>query len=240
MTRRWVAAAVALVLAGCGQAERGRVDPRDYDSFWLWAGVTPPPELAKARTIYLLDGELRTGAAYLPLRPGTPHLPGKALWLVVRTDTLDWPDSAIGGLTGRLDRWAAAGNRVEGLQLDFDARTKHLDDYAKFLRSVRIALPRRYKLSITGLLDGSANGDPRVLDSLVGVVEEVVVQTYQGRMTIPGYENYFAGAARWSVPFKVGLVQNGLWTAPASLASAPKFRGYVVFLLRPPKERAAL
>lgn len=239
MARRWVAAAIALTLAGCGQREPGRVDPRDYDSFWLWAGVTPQPVLDQARTLYLLDGELRANAPYLPLRPGTPRLPGKALWLVVRTDSLDWPERALPDLTARLDRWAAAGNRVEGLQVDFDARTRQLGKYADFLRAVRAALPRRYRLSITGLLDGSANGDPNVVADLAGVVDELVVQTYQGRATIPTYADYFARARSWRVPFKVGLIQNGVWIEPASLAGARGFRGYVVFLINPKGRRQA-
>lgn len=230
MARRWVAVAIALALAGCGQREPGRVDARDFDSFWLWAGVAPQPVLAKARTLYLLDGEYRANAPYLPLRPGTPRLAGKALWLVVRTDTLDWPGHALPDLTARLDRWASAGNRVEGLQVDFDARTKRLGEYASFLRAVRTALPRHYRLSVTGLLDGSAHGDAA---ALAGVVDEIVVQTYQGRSTVPGYAAYFARARSWRVPFKVGLIQNGVWVEPAALAAAPGFRGYVVFLVNP-------
>ena len=227
--------ALLLTLAGCAPGDPDRVDARRYDSFWLWAGVTPQPVLGQARTLYLLDGEIRARArgAYTSLRPGTPHLPRPALWLVVRTDSLDWSTDAMPALVGRIDRWAAAGNRVAGLQIDFDARTRHLGDYARFLRGVRQVLPGRYQLSITGLMDWSANGDPKVIASLGGLVDEVVVQTYRGRATIPGYDRYFARARDWPVPFKVGLVQGGSWHEPASLTGAPHFRGYVVFLLNP-------
>lgn len=222
--------ALLLPLAGCG--ERGRVDARDYDAFWLWAGVSPTPELGKARTLYLLDGEIRSAehGHYTPLRPGIPRLPGKALWLVVRTDTLDWPPAAYATLLRKLDRWHS-GNDLQGLQIDFDARTRRLDNYAEFLRDLRRWLPRGYRLSITGLMDWSANGDPSALAKLHGIVDEVVIQTYQGRATIFGYEQYFARMRGFPIPFKVGLVENGRWIEPQALRSEPQFRGYVVFLL---------
>jgi hypothetical protein len=135
-----------------------------------------------------------------------------------------------------MDAWRAGGNSVAGLQVDFDARTRHLDRYAEFLRQLRKDLPPGYRLSITGLLDWSANGDPQALRSLAGTVDEVVIQTYQGRATIPGYERYFAQLGRdFPLPFKVGVVQGGAWTPPPGLESQPRFRGYVVFLLNPPR-----
>ena len=229
------AAALLIALAGCRPAEPDVVAAEEYHSFWLWAGVKPQPALARARTLYLLDGEIRASAPerYAALRPGVPRLPGKALWLVVRTDTLGWPEAAIPALAARMERWAATGNRVEGLQLDFDAGTRRLGGYADFLRELRRSLPRRFRLSITGLMDWSANGDPADLAKLDGLVDEVVIQTYQGRETIPGYEAYFRRMRGFPLPFKVGLVQGGRWRAPEGLAEEPNFRGYVVFLLNP-------
>jgi hypothetical protein len=227
---------MTMAAAACGPAEPSRVDAESYDSFWLWAGVREQPALAGARTLYLLDGEIRASRPehYVALRPGLPRLPGKALWLVVRTDTLDWPDHAVRRLVAGLDRWAAEGNDVQGIQVDFDARTRRLDLYAGFLRTLRNKLPARYRLSVTGLMDWGANADPAVLGALRGVVDEVVVQTYQARETIPGYEAYFRRMRGFPLPFKVGLVQGGRWSAPVGLAAEPKFRGYVVFLVNPP------
>jgi hypothetical protein len=223
--------------AACAPAEPDRVAAGDYDAFWLWAGVDAQPALGRARTLYLLDGEIRSSqpGRYAALRPGVPRLPGKATWLVARTDTLDWPKGASARLTERLDRWMAEGNRVEGLQVDFDAGTRGLADYAAFLRALRRELPGRYRLSVTGLMDWSANGDPAALAALDGIVDEVVVQTYQGRATIPGYEAWFRKMRGFGLPFKVGIVQGGLWRAPAGLEAEPNFRGYVVFLVNEPR-----
>jgi hypothetical protein len=225
--------ATALAVASCG--DPGRVDPHDHDAFWLWAGVSPQPVLQKARIIYLLDGEVRASepARYVALRPEPPRLPAKQVWLVVRTDTLRWPESTYGIIGRRLAEWRAAGNDLRGLQLDFDARTRHLDEYAVFLQGLRRRLPAGYRLSVTGLLDWSANGDPEALAALGGVVDEVVIQTYQGRETIPGYEAYFERMRGFGLPFRVGLVQRGRWREPEGLRSNPNFRGYVVFLLQP-------
>lgn len=130
-----------------------------------------------------------------------------------------------------LASWEAAGNRLEGLQIDFDAATRGLAHYAAFLADLRRRLPRRWKLSITGLMDWSAGGDPSALRQLSGTVDEIVVQTYQGRETIPGYERYLTSLPRLGMPHRVGLVAGGRWRAPPSLESNPAFRGYVVFLL---------
>ena len=228
-----IAAALAVCLASCRQSVPDRVEAEDYDAFWLWAGVDPQPALKHARTIYLLEGEVvGEPARYVSLRPQPPRLSHQDVWLVVRVETLRWTDSTYALLERKLDQWAA-GNRLVGVQIDFDARTRHLDQYADFLTDLRKRLPRRYRLSITGLLDWSAHGDPKALEQLRPIVDEVVLQTYQARDTIPGYDLYFERLKRFQLPFRVGLVQGSSWHEPADLAANPDFRGYVVFLLNP-------
>ncbi len=230
-----------LLLAAChrqpaGPVEGSRVAARDYDAFYLWPGVHPPPE-TRPGLLYLLDGEVRRDGppCLIILRPGTPHLPGRRLWLVVRLDRLDWDEALWRTLLGEMARWQAAGNDLQGLQLDFDAATHGIDRYAQFLAEARRRLPRRWQLSITGLMDWSAHGDPAALTRLAGVIDEVVVQTYQGRDTIPGYDTYFRGIARLPIPFRVALAEGGRWQAPSGLGANPRFRGYVVFMI--PKRR---
>jgi hypothetical protein len=221
------------LLAACGKRPVERVDPVGHDTFFLWAGVRPPGLLGQAKTIYLLDGEVRAGdnARFVPLRPGTPHVPRAAIWMTVRVERIDWGEGVYHAILSALARWATAGNHLAGLQIDFDARTRGLADYARFLADLRRRLPARYRLSVTGLMDWSAHANPAALAKLTGVVDEVVIQTYQGRRTIPGYERYMASLRRLPIPYRVALVEGGEWREPSGLAADPQFRGYVVFLL---------
>jgi Protein of unknown function (DUF3142) len=152
---------------------------------------------------------------------------------VYRTETLQWGDDIVPQIRADVARWKAGGNRVAGIQIDFDAATRGLGDYAKFLRDLKSQLPSGTRLSITGLLDWSSQGDVTDLNALAGVVDEVVLQSYQGRATIPDYQPYLASLSRLDMPYKIGLVQNGEWRAPPMLARDPDFKGYVIFLLNP-------
>jgi hypothetical protein len=211
------------------------VDSADFDAFFLWAGVPPPPDLARAKSVYVLAGEVRREGApqIVPLRAEPPRVGHAEVWLVLRAERLDWNDAVWRQLDVQLARWAATNPKFAGLQIDFDASTRGLGNYAAFLADVRKRLPHRYRLSITGLMDWSANGDPAALAGLAGVVDEAVIQTYQGRRTIPGYADYVARLQRLPMPYRVALVEGGEWRAPAGLESDPEFRGYVVFLLKP-------
>lgn len=213
-------------------AAANRVDARNYDAFWLWAGVKPQPVLAKAKHIYILQSQVTAGnrVRLHNQRPAIPRLKGPEIWMVVRVETLRWPPHIYIQVLAQLARWRAAGNKVAGIQIDFDARTRHLETYAAFLKDLRRRLPSGTRLGITGLLDWSANGDPRGLDALAGTVDEVVLQIYQGRRVIPGYAAYLTKLDRLKVPFRIGLLQNGEWKAPSGLASNRMFQGYVVFL----------
>ena len=228
--------ALALIAA---PAAAGAVRAEDYDAFWLWAGVKPQPVLAGAHTLYILQGQVaplsaKDDTGRLVAQGGAvPHLRGPQIWLDYRAHTLRWSPAVVGEILARLARWRAAGDPVVGLQIDFDSGTRHLADYAAFLRDLRARLPPDCRLSITGLLDWSSQGDSAALDALGGVVDEVVLQTYQGRRTIPGYQAYLARLSRMTLPFRIGLVEGGDWTAPPDLAANPWFRGYVVFLKNP-------
>lgn len=229
--------ALLSILMALSACERDTVNPAvnaaEYDSFWLWAGVKPQHVLEQAKTVYILEGEVRASDAetLVSLRPGTPDIDHADIWMVIRVESLDLPPEIYRQIFASLAQWSAQGNNVVGLQIDFDANTRSLDQYAIFLRALREQLPEQYALGITGLLDWSANGDPSALASLAGVVDEAVFQVYQGRKTIPGYEKWLNNIGDLPMPFRIGLVQGGEWKAPESLASNPSFRGYVIFLV---------
>jgi hypothetical protein len=232
---------LAIVLATSAKA--GTVDAEDYDAFWLWGGVAPQPVLHRARTVYVLQGQIAAdphedGAVRLTAQGiAIARLGDRDVWLVYRAHTLRWPEDVYPILPAHLERWRRAGNRVVGIQIDFDARASHLVEYAAFLRALRGRLPRDCRLGITGLLDWSTNADPATLDDLHDVVDEIVVQTYQGRHTIADYQRYVPRLQHLTLPFKIGLIQGGDWQPPQSLAVLPSFRGYVVFLQNPADAR---
>ena len=208
-----------------------RVNPADYRAFFLWSGVRPPDYLANAETVYLLWGELRADdpSRIVALRREVPRSPGPEIWLVVRAERLDWGEGAYRQLLAEATRWGR-DNRLAGVQVDFDASTLRLGDYANFLRGLRRRLPGDLRLSATGLMDWSSGGATSDLAGLEGVLDELVVQTYQGRATIPGYQRYLPSLERLEMPYRIGLVEGGEWKAPQSLAADPEFKGYVVFL----------
>jgi|AraplaMF_Col_mMF_1032025.scaffolds.fasta_scaffold00039_119 hypothetical protein len=223
----------ALLMALASPALAAPTDAANYDTFFLWAGVKPQPVLEAAHSLYLLQGQVSDGdpVRLVSQRPALPKVSEAAVWMVVRVETLDWPDTVYQQVLSALDRWRAAGNKVVGLQIDFDAGTRHLENYAVFLADLKKRLPADCRLSITGLLDWSSHGDPAGLAALGGVVDEVVLQIYQGRRVIPGYAGYLAALDRLEIPFRIGLLQGGDWEAPDRLADNPWFRGYVVFLV---------
>jgi Protein of unknown function (DUF3142) len=232
---RLLALAPLALLAACGRATEGRVDAADHDAFWLWAGVEPQPVLAKAKTLYILAAEIKGGpqARYVPLRPATPRVRHARVWVVYRVESLNWSADVMPRIARDIDDWRSVGNDVAGVQIDFDAATRGLGGYADFLKRLRGELPPQASLSVTGLLDWSSGGDSPALNALAGTVDEVVLQTYQGRQTIKEYEAYLRRLDAVNLPYKIGLVQGGEWQAPPSLAHDPDFRGYVVFLTNP-------
>ena len=218
-------------------ASAGVVKASDYESFWIWGGVKPQPFLSRARSLYILQGQViekrrQNKSETVVIAQGVPvaHLRKGEVWLVYRADTLRWKPEIIDALVSRLRLWQLSGNPVVGLQIDFDVKTRHLHEYVVFLRQLRARLPTEYQLGITGLLDWSTNGDIEAINRLKNVVDEVTVQTYQGRKTIANCYDYLPALRRLTLPFKIGLVQNGEWKAPEDLESNPLFRGYVIFL----------
>ena len=77
-----------------------------------------------------------------------------------------------------MQRWQTAGNHVVGLQVDFDAATHQLTDYARFLQQLRQQLPAEFALGVNRTTGLGKTGDVATLNALA--VDELVVQSYQG------------------------------------------------------------
>lgn len=222
----------------CGPARATEIVSADeHPAFWLWSGVKASDEMKDAQTVYLHQGEVfRRSDEVVFQRLGLPvtRLTFPAIWLTVRFTTLDIPESIPLRIVRLMQRWQAAGNQVIGLQIDFDAATYQLSDYARFLRKLRQQLPEEFALGVTGLLDWAKTGDVATLNALP--VDELVVQSYQGRHTVANYQEYLPALTRLRIPFKLGLVQHGQRDIQAErqLQHSPMYRGTVVFMLNPP------
>ncbi|AXW86316.1 hypothetical protein AU509_14550 [Lonsdalea britannica] len=236
VARRFIIASLLLTSIN---ADATTVNAARYNAFWLWAAVQPQPVLHQADTLYLHQGEiaLRRGDVVF-LRQGLPAstLTVKHLWLSFRVTTLDFGEPQLARILNIAQRWRALGNRVEGIQIDFDAASYHLSGYVAFLQQLRQRLPSDYRLSVTGLLDWAKTGEISQINRLNDIVDELVVQTYQGRNTVNRYTEYLPALLTLRVPFRLGLVQHGRWDErwQHRLSASPFYRGAVVFLLNPP------
>lgn len=209
----------------------------DYSSFWIWGGVKSQPVLSQAENLYILQGQIvekksvdKTVTMIVAQGMPVARIKNSKVWLAYRVDTLHWSPEIMPIILLRLKQWQLSGNPVMGIQIDFDAKTRHLQEYVSFLKQIRKQLPTDYSLSITGLLDWSSTGDIMTINQLNNVIDEITVQTYQGRKTIANYSAYLPALKRLTIPFKIGLIQNGEWQAPEDMESNKWFRGYVVFL----------
>lgn len=211
-----------------------QVNAVDYQAFWLWSGVNPGPEMRAAHTVYLHQGEVVTRQGKVKFeRLGLPvsRLTFPQIWLTVRINTLDVPDEVLARILRLVKRWRLAGNHVVGLQIDFDAATRRLGDYGQFLQRVRKMMPADYALGVTGLLDWAKTGQVATLNALP--IDELVVQSYQGRHTVSNYADYLPALAGLRIPFRLGVVQYGQWQQQDEqhLLASPWYRGIVVFML---------
>lgn len=214
-----------------------RVNANDYDAFWIWGNIKSAPYLAKAKEIYVLQGEIRMNSAtqhsvLIQQGVGVLSIPQQKVWLVFRNHHLNWSGAELDKILQRVRQWERTGNHIQGIQIDFDARTQNLKDYALFLQQIRKQLPKQYQLSITGLLDWTNVQDAETLRLLRSSIDELAIQTYQGSTTIANYQAYLNKVAALKLPYKIGIVQHGQWNPQLDFKSDPNFKGFVVFLLR--------
>lgn len=235
-----------------GQSTSHTVNPLQYHAFWLWGKPKNTTPLAQAQDIYVLQGHIypnspkviRQGTGVLNFQKQKPlnntmSTSNKNIWLVYRTDVLNWQNSTMQAINRRIQFWEKQGQRITGIQIDFDSATQKLADYGDFLKMVRAQLPSNYQLSITGLLDWtnqiSTSGGAGLAHYISPSVDEIIIQTYQKTSTVADYQQYLKRLKHLTVPFKIGLIEDGKWDNHTeknlSLSTNSYFKGYVVFLL---------
>ncbi|WP_081407201.1 DUF3142 domain-containing protein [Acinetobacter rudis] len=213
------------------------IDANQYDAFWIWGDIRSAPYLYQAETLYILQGDFsyHKRQQKIILQPqgiAAKNLAQQQIWLVFRNHDLNWSEEHFQMIIRRLNTWRNHGNDVVGVQIDFDSKTQALYEYGLFLQKLRQHLPNDYQISITGLLDWTNMQDDKTLKLLKDNIDELVIQSYQGRHTIENYQDYLKRISNMGLPYKIGLVQHGQWNKQLDFRSDPHFRGYVVFLLK--------
>ena len=124
------------------------VDPLRYESYFLWAGVKPQPILENAEIIYIHGGEvwMNDNTQIIDMRAGVPRINHADIWMTLRVERIDWSEQVYDQMLTKLSRWEEKQKRFQGVQIDFDAATLNLKDYAVFLKELRRRLPERYQL----------------------------------------------------------------------------------------------
>ncbi len=164
-------------------------------AFWSWRTNAPSEAeinqaftATKAQTLFLRAGQFDlTNDALRRIRPVSGELPASIAVHLVYNATRDFlrgwehlePSAIAANIadTFRADVARASNHRtrVAGLQLDFDAPTRLLPQYATTLRRLRELLPPSIKLSITGLPTWAHSQD---INAVLAAVDFWIPQCY--------------------------------------------------------------
>jgi hypothetical protein len=160
--------------------------PKWTVGFWFWQGseVTVESKDLELDLVYFQAGTISHGFAdrwYVGRDFPAPLPKAKEYWMVLRYERQGVPAmSAIPALDESFRRLHSEAQRrripLMGVQLDIDAPTGSLREYATFLRAVRKAVPDGMQLSITALLDWFRDGT--AVHEVVKEVDEFVPQFY--------------------------------------------------------------
>jgi len=180
-------------LTSCAASGQTRApSPKWTVGFWFWEGseVTPESQGPQIDSLYFQAGRIEQGLLPFNVRAEnwfvgsqlpSPLPQAKEYWMVLRYETQRVPAlSAIPALAESFKRIQAEARRrrvsLSGVQLDIDAPTGSLREYAAFLREVRKVLPNGMQLSITALLDWFRDGTG--MPEVTKEVDEFVPQFY--------------------------------------------------------------
>lgn len=216
--RPWAVVLAAVLLAACG--EKAAPTPIVHDAY-VWQRRWQPALAAALRDAADLVGAWRILAAEVD-RQGRwqPIAVDRAAIAASHRPAI--PVVRIAAPLATLDRAALMADLVAlrgdwptstTLEIDHDCGTRQLADYARFLVTLRRALPSGQRLSLTVLPDWLG---ARELDGLLATVDEAVLQVHS--LDKPAYRLFDAASARaWTAglarrtdkPFRVALPNYG-------------------------------
>ncbi len=157
---------------------------------WVWSG-RPASEVAKFDVAYIYQGNVvgerfqRRGLSPYPA-PVAEVVP--VVRLVATNGLLPTAAHVAKVARGIAGSWESHGKLVKTVQLDHDAPTRRLGQYADLLVAVKNELAGRYRLSITGLADWVTSGQEADVVRLHEIADEVVIQLYDDRQAVAGFD----------------------------------------------------
>ncbi|RYE13773.1 MAG: DUF3142 domain-containing protein [Rickettsiales bacterium] len=176
-----------------------------YEAYWIWAGITAK-EAPKNSKLYIYQGSVTKGNYnHIGLFPYP--IDGRELYLTYRIDeNLPNEHYILDLFLKSSKKWEKHSSIIKGLQLDFDSPTFKLSVYNSFLKQIRNILPKKYKLSITGLGDWILNGNTKILKAIDRNTDEIIFQLYQGTKHLPNIDSYVWKLRYYQFPFRIGLL----------------------------------
>ena len=70
--------------------------------------------------------------------------------MVYRAHTLRWTPQIYQAVLNQVQRWKRAGNPVVGIKIDFDARTRYLDEYQNYQHGHSLSERQQFVGELTG------------------------------------------------------------------------------------------
>ena len=127
--------------------------------------------------------------------------------------------------------WQKKGNRVAGLQIDFDSPSARLESYATWLRDLRSTLPSDTSFSITGLPDWLVSAPENDLQSVALQTDFIAFMMYQGITPVRDPSPYYAALRSSNLQFKIGLLPTQVKDQYiAQIRDLPGFIGTFIFI----------
>lgn len=197
------------------------------DGIWIWR-PSAISSLRETDTPYIFQGlfsiaENREIYQFQGVRPFKVQRSECDLVLTYRLEDLVPAEMVTARYRVHRKVWQKKGNRVAGLQIDFDSPSAALDDYAKWLHDLRNTLPPDTSFSITGLPDWLVSAPKDELNSLASKTDFIAFMMYQGTSPVANPAAYYAALRRSNVKFKLGLLPH----QDQNLAQISHLTGYV-------------
>lgn len=204
-------------------------------SYWVWAGINDS-DVPVSDVYYIYQGIIKIDSRqnqYTRKGLYPSRLKSQSIFLVYRLEgELPTSKDLVDLFLMHAAQWEKHDLKVKGIQLDFDSATSKLLSYNEFLQNLKMQLPNKYLISITGLADWLIYGDRSILGTIKNNVDEIIFQLYQGRNHFRDIHRYISALRNLNIDFKVGLLINEPHQEYLTLLKDNRFFNGVVYFVQ--------